>query len=133
MKNKTQLILLLVFVFVSSFMFSRYLIRLNPSQPIIEIDHKSIDMGKTKRLQLNQVEFIIANKGRKDLIINGIQTRCGCTAPAWDNRIIKPMTTDTLEISYDGSDHGYFSKEIILFSNAENSPTSIFIEGVVVD
>lgn len=78
-----------------------------------------------------EFHFIYENLGKKDLIIEKITTSCGCTIPYWSNLALPPSNKDSIKVTYDIENRGYFIKEIMVYSNSETSPDRLVIKGYV--
>ncbi|MFH0760419.1 MAG: DUF1573 domain-containing protein [Bacteroidota bacterium] len=77
------------------------------------------------------VDFTFTNKGTKDLIINDVQSSCGCAVPSWTKEPVKPGQTGSVKVNYNTKLPGPFNKTIAVFSNADNSPVRLVIRGKV--
>ncbi|RRO15846.1 DUF1573 domain-containing protein [Flavobacteriaceae bacterium 14752] len=78
-----------------------------------------------------ELYFRYKNTGNKFLEIYDIQTTCGCTIPFWNTRRIQPKEEDSFLVKYHTQNKGNFVKEIMVYSNALNSPTRLKISGYV--
>lgn len=77
-----------------------------------------------------KVYFTYKNIGKNKLIIDSITHSCGCTIPVYNDTPLKPMNIDSIQVEYDSKQNkGHFVKEIMVYSNAEESPHKIFIKG----
>jgi hypothetical protein len=77
------------------------------------------------------VDFTFTNKGKRDLIINKVESSCGCATPSWTKEPVKPGQTGTITVKYDTKLAGPFNKTIAVYSNANNSPARLVIRGKV--
>lgn len=77
------------------------------------------------------VEFTFTNNGSKDLIVNKVESSCGCAVPSWTKEPVKPGQTGKVKVTYDTKLPGPFNKTIAVYSNAGNSPVRIVIRGKV--
>lgn len=76
-------------------------------------------------------EFKFTNKGKAPLLINNVQTSCGCTVPEWPREPIQAGATGSIKVKYDTNRGGAFTKTISVYSNAVNSPVVLTIKGNV--
>lgn len=97
----------------------------------IEFEARSYDFGEIPPRKDATVYFIFTNSGSKDLQIDRIDARCGCTAISWPTRLIKPKEVDSILVKYDAEQEGFFSKEVFVFSNAGTSPDLLTVRGTV--
>ena len=90
-----------------------------------------IDYGKIDKGSDGAKVFIFKNIGDQPIIINKIQSSCGCTVPKKPEKPIMPGEDGEIKVSYDTKRVGGFSKSITILSNAKNSRKIIRIKGIV--
>ncbi len=90
----------------------------------IRFKKTSHDFGKIdEQMQYAKCKFIYYNIGKKPLIINNVQTSCGCTTPDWTRDTLSPGDSGYVEAKYETINRpGDFRKTITVYSNALNSP-----------
>jgi len=113
--------------------------------PIIEVTPKNYDFGTVSQAQgVVTIELTLKNKGKGELVINGMRTSCGCTRASlivdgeegplfgmhnnpvgWRARLA-PGEQARLKVYYDPNVHGEIrgpvSREIEIYSNDPRSP-----------
>ncbi|MBM2820308.1 MAG: hypothetical protein HW405_68 [Candidatus Berkelbacteria bacterium] len=52
----------------------------DPNKPIVLVDEKIYDFGKTNTKDTKEHEFLIKNVGKNDLVLSQITTSCDCTS-----------------------------------------------------
>jgi hypothetical protein len=104
----------------------------NENSVIMGVTQIHYKFGKVKSEQKAIAEFLIYNAGTKPMVINSIETTCGCTVPTWERKPIMPGDTATVKIQYDTKRMGYFSKRVFVHSNAANSPLGLTVSGEIV-
>lgn len=76
--------------------------------------------------------FIFENKGKTPVEIDEVNTGCGCLAKAVSKEAIRPGEKGKITITFDpGYKSGFFSKEIVVFSNKGKDYNRIWVEGVI--
>lgn len=75
--------------------------------------------------------FVVKNVGESPLIINNVETSCGCTVPEWTKKPIKLGKEGEINITYESDFPGQFRKTITVFYNGPNSPDTLLIQGEV--
>jgi len=101
-------------------------------KPIIEFVTTSHDFGKIYEGKKAVFDFIFTNKGKVPLVLSNVQPGCGCTVPDWPKEAIMPGKSSKITATYDpGAYKGVFGKGITVYSNAENSPLQLQINGIV--
>jgi len=82
----------------------------------------------------NEVTYLFEfkNVGKKALVIQKLETSCGCTVADKPEQPIKPKETAYITVVYEADEVGKFQKSIKIYSNAVTSPYIVYIKGVVV-
>jgi len=92
---------------------------------------ETINYGKVA-LNSNGVRiFEFTNTGKAPLIISKIISSCGCTVPKKPEAPILPGETGKIEVKYDTSKAGRFSKAITIYSNAKSGRKVLKVKGFV--
>ncbi len=77
--------------------------------------------------------FIFKNNGKTSVTINEITSGCGCIGKVLSKDPVKPGSKGKVTISFDPSyKSGFFSKEIVVFSNNNQNYNRIWVEGNIV-
>ena len=65
--------------------------------------------------------FVYKNTGRAPLVIQKIETSCGCTRATFSKKPLAPGGTDSIRVTYDGNgfSQGHFIKGCDVYSNAD--------------
>lgn len=92
---------------------------------------ESIDYGKISQGSEGTRTFEFTNIGDAPLIITGVQSTCGCAVPKKPEKPIMPGEKGQIQVSYDTSRMGGFSKAVTIISNAKQSRKRIKIKGFV--
>jgi len=128
----------------------------NAAAPIIKVTPEYVDLGRVSQAKGVLTAFVtVENLGERDLIINDMETSCGCTTaalivggkegPAFGMRghgiqpkgwsaTIKPGEKAQLKINYDPNVHGTLrglvTRTIAIYSNDPRNPVmKITVEG----
>lgn len=104
-----------------------------PGKKAAEIEFKDTnhDFGELKFGGDGSCEFIFTNTGKSPLILDNVKSTCGCTVPEWTREPVNASATGKIRVIYDTHRPGAFSKTLIVYSNASNSPVRLFIKGKV--
>jgi hypothetical protein len=78
-----------------------------------------------------EYRFKFTNPGESPLLIQNVETSCGCTVPEWTKKPIKPGAGGEITIKYDAAYPGVFNKTISVYFNGEDSPSTLHIKGQV--
>lgn len=96
-----------------------------------KFEKETIDYGKITKGTDGKRTFSFTNIGDAPLVIERVQSSCGCTIPKKPENPIMPGEKGEIEVSYDTNRLGGFSKTIVVHSNAKNKQKSIKIKGYV--
>ena len=90
------------------------------------------DFGTIEQHSKAEHAFIFRNTGKEPLIVNNVQTSCGCTVPDWSRDPVGKKKLGLVKVHYRTEVPGSFTKSIRVYSNASNSPVVLKITGMVV-
>ncbi|MFW6094930.1 MAG: DUF1573 domain-containing protein [Bacteroidota bacterium] len=102
-------------------------------QPVIKFEETEYNYGEIEVNSDGTCEFEFENTGEEPLLLTRVRASCGCTTPKWPKDPIKPGDTETIKVKYNTRIKGSFSKSIVVYSNAKNSPVRLSIKGKVID
>lgn len=94
---------------------------------VMRFDRKRIETGPIGEDDgPKSYRFEWRNAGDKPLVITRVKTTCGCAAPSWDRRPVKPGQKGSVTVTYHPKGHpGSFVRKIFLFTQlADNAPTA---------
>jgi hypothetical protein len=94
--------------------------------PSISFNTMSHDFGDIKQGDRVEYDFIIQNKGKRDLIVRDVKTSCGCTVVSPAKKIISPNERVPVKVIFDSAGkRGRQNKAITVITNDPKKPTSI--------
>jgi len=74
--------------------------------------------------------FVFQNNGKEPVVINDIYSTCGCIGKAHSKEPVKPGTKGKITVTFDPYyKSGFFSKEIVVYSNNTQNYNRIWVEG----
>lgn len=93
---------------------------------------ETIDYGTISRHSNGKREFLFTNSGNKPLIIEDVQSSCGCVIATKPQDPIFPGAKGVIGVTYDTQRRGPFTKTVTVKSNAIGRETIVLtIKGVV--
>lgn len=95
----------------------------------LNIDKTSISLGNFDWQNEQKTTFILKNKGSKPLVIQYVNTSCGCTKVSYSQEPVQPEGEITLNVTYKADHPGHFSKTITVYCNTKLSPIKLTISG----
>jgi hypothetical protein len=75
--------------------------------------------------------FFVKNIGEEALIIQHVETSCGCTVPVWTETPIATGEQGEIKVTYDSKYPGHFYKTISVYANVQDIPILLYIKGEV--
>jgi hypothetical protein len=96
-----------------------------------KFDLEIIDYGKIDKGADGERIFVFTNIGDAPIIIQNVQSSCGCTIPEKPENPIMPGEKGEIKVSYDTKREGGFSKQITILSNAKIARKTLKIKGYV--
>ena len=97
-----------------------------------KFEKETHDFGKIPQGKPVSVEFKFTNVGDEPLIINNVESVCGCTVPKYTNTPVLKGKTGTITVTYNAAALAPFSKGLTIRSNAKTPIKVIYIKGEVV-
>lgn len=73
--------------------------------------------------------FVLKNIGDKPLVIEDVNTSCGCTSVDYSKEPVRPGGEIRLEVLYKADHPEHFNKTITVYCNSESSPIKLTISG----
>jgi hypothetical protein len=99
--------------------------------PLIKFEVIEHDFGTIENGADGTYNFTFVNNGTEPLILNNVQSSCGCTIPKWPREPIAPGTSAAIDVRYDTKRIGAFNKSITVTSNGSENPIVLKIKGNV--
>lgn len=94
--------------------------------PSVSFNTMSHDFGNMKQGERVEYDFIIQNKGKRNLIVRDVKTSCGCTIVSPAKKVIGPNESIPVKVIFDSAGkRGRQSKAITVITNDPKKPTSI--------
>lgn len=100
---------------------------------IFKFKEETHDFGEVKEGPAAECDFVFKNTGKSPIVISNAHGTCGCTIPSWPKEPIMPGKSGTIHVSYNTSGRvGPIVKDVVITSNAQQSPMMLHIKGTVV-
>ncbi|MCC5932005.1 MAG: DUF1573 domain-containing protein [Cyclobacteriaceae bacterium] len=100
--------------------------------PDISFETDSHEFGDIFQGDKVQHTFSFTNNGNAPLVLNGVLTTCGCTAPVWTKEPVLPGEEGKITIVFNSAGRvGWQNKIITVRSNAESGDVRLKISAMV--
>jgi hypothetical protein len=101
--------------------------------PAFEFKEKYHDFGSVIQGEKVTYGFKFKNIGNSDLLITKVTTSCGCTAPEYPKKPIKPGEEGAIQITFDSRGRvGYQNKSATVVANTQPNQTKLRIKAKVI-
>lgn len=98
-------------------------------QTEVSVDKYTISLGHFDWQEKQKASFVLKNIGKSLLVIQDVNTSCGCTEVTYSKEPIQPGGSVVLDVSYRAETPGSFDKTITVYCNANSSPIVLRITG----
>lgn len=102
------------------------------AQPRLVPDHEIMKVGEVLFQTPKKVVFGFSNKGNSPLQIVKVHPMCGCTEVSYSQESVEPGQRGEVVVTYDAAILGTFYKEVEVFTNAQEEPIYLAMQGSVV-
>ena len=102
------------------------------TDPALLVAAATHDFGVVSQTEPQSFSFEMRNGGGGALRIERVESACGCTAALPERRALKPGDRAQIKVDFNPAGlRGRFRKQVWLYSNDPQSPTSLFVTGEV--
>jgi hypothetical protein len=91
-----------------------------------EIELTDLYIGKT-----SEAIFVLKNTGTNPLVIQHVESSCGCTVPEWEKKPIASGKSTEIKVKITPEKSEYFNKTITVHCNTEEEKVVLKIKGMV--
>lgn len=98
----------------------------------LTVVNEVIECGAVMYEQPVTARFELANSGGV-LTITDVRTSCGCTEVDYPRSPIRDGGKFAVSVTYDARQMGHFSKEVAVYTSADDKPLRLTMRGIVVD
>ncbi|MFN2394653.1 MAG: DUF1573 domain-containing protein [Bacteroidales bacterium] len=91
-----------------------------------------IDFGQIKHDHNVSVRIKVENQSAKVLQITNVRSSCGISLPAWPRDPLLPGDFALIQLKYDSSRLGSFTRNITIHANTTDSRTVIELRGEII-
>jgi hypothetical protein len=91
-----------------------------------EIELTDLQTGKT-----SEAIFVLKNTGTNPLVIQHVESSCGCTVPEWEKQPIASGKSTEIKVKITPEKSEYFNKTITVHCNTEEEKVVLKITGMV--
>jgi hypothetical protein len=112
-------------------LFSTALFAQKKADDMAKFTSETIDQGKLKQNNPEEVKFIVTNIGKEPLIIEQANPTCGCTIGDYTKTPIAPGATGYVSAKFNAANPGHFTKTLTVKFAGADDVKNIVITGDV--
>ncbi|MCE2743119.1 MAG: DUF1573 domain-containing protein [Fluviicola sp.] len=101
------------------------------TEKVIVFKNEVIERPEVKYDSQDLFIFEFKNTGKTPILIQNVQTSCGCTNAAKPEEPIQPGKKGEITVKYDTKRVGQFTKTITVTTNVQTEPIILTIKGTV--
>jgi predicted RecA/RadA family phage recombinase len=101
--------------------------------PVMTFEKTEIDYGTVVLGGDGVRVFKFKNTGNQPLVIKKVRGSCGCTVPKWPTEAIQPGKSATIEVKYDTTRAGAYTKDVYVETNEAQPNHTLTIKINVVE
>lgn len=102
------------------------------AQPRFVADQEIMKLGEVQFQTPRNITFGFTNKGNKALKIQEVKPSCGCTTAKYPTEEIKAGEHGQIVVTYDAGMLGTFHKELAVYTDYQEEPFYLTMQGTVV-
>ncbi|MDR1339789.1 MAG: DUF1573 domain-containing protein [Prevotellaceae bacterium] len=91
-----------------------------------EMELKDLQTGKT-----SEAIFVLKNTGTNPLVIQQVESSCGCTVPEWEKQPVGIGKSTEIRVRITPEKKEYFNKAVIVHCNNEQGKIMLRIKGMI--
>ncbi len=100
----------------------------------IKFDTTVYNFGKILEGEQVTYKFDFTNIGKKSLVIEKVETSCGCTVPEYDKKPVEPGQRGYVRVKFDSSNkEGTVYKTVKITSNCKERVVELVITGQIAE
>jgi hypothetical protein len=97
----------------------------------VETEQTEIELKDLKLGESSEAVFILKNTGNNPLVIQHIETSCGCTVPEWEKQPTGKGQMTEIKVKITPEKRAYFNKTVTVHSNNRQGKIIFRIKGTV--
>lgn len=99
----------------------------------VQVNGPTINFGKISIKAIKQASFLLKNRTKHSLIIQSVNTSCGCTVAKYEKKPVQEGETTTVVLEYKPNSLGFFTKTADVVCNVPEGYVRLKISGEVVE
>jgi hypothetical protein len=97
----------------------------------VETSQTEMELQDLKAGKTSEAVFVLKNTGTKPLVIQHVESSCGCTVPEWEKQPVATDKSTEIRVKITPDSPEYFSKTVTVHCNTEKGRITFNIRGTV--
>lgn len=97
----------------------------------ISFDKTTHEFGAIEKNDKAETTFTFTNVSKEPVTLSNVKASCGCTTPQWTKAAVGPGETGEIQVRYNTSRVGPFTKSVTVTYNPNEKPVVLYIKGKV--
>jgi hypothetical protein len=102
-----------------------------PSVTTIEVEQTEMELNDLQAGKTSETVFVLKNTGTNPLIIQRVESSCGCTVPEWEKQPVASGKSTEIKVKITPEKSEYFNKTVTVYCNSEKGRISFKVKGTV--
>jgi hypothetical protein len=102
-----------------------------PPVTTVEPEQTKIELNDLRTGKTSEAIFVLKNTGTNPLIIQQVESSCGCTVPEWEKQPIAAGNSTEIKVKITPEKSEYFNKVITVHCNTEEGQILFIVKGMV--
>jgi hypothetical protein len=98
---------------------------------IVKVNQTEIELSNLLAGKTSEAIFVLENTGTNPLIIQQVNSSCGCTVPEWKKQPVATGDSIEIKVKITPEKSEYFSKTVTVYCNTEKGRISLIVKGTV--
>jgi hypothetical protein len=120
-----------ILFFATAFVISAAVMAQTKAEDLVKFTELKYDFGKMKQGVPATHDFVFSNISNKPVVIETATASCGCTTPKWPQAPVMAGKDDKINVGYNATSVGAFSKTITVKLAGVDAPITLTITGDV--
>ncbi len=97
----------------------------------ISFDKTTHEFGAIEKNDKAETTFTFTNVSKEPVTLSNVKASCGCTTPQWTKAAVGPGETGEIQVRYNTSRVGPFTKSVTVTYSPNEKPVVLYIKGKV--
>jgi hypothetical protein len=102
-----------------------------PPVTTVEPERTEIVLNDLQAGKTSEAIFVLKNTGTNPLVIQQVESSCGCTIPEWEKQPVAAGDSTEIKVKIAPEKSEFFNKPVTVYCNTEKGRISLIVKGAV--